>query len=118
MTFHFANQYGNSRAVPNMLLPVPDGGISPKGAFWLFAAVTVLGGVWVWFAVPETAGTSLETMDRLFSLPWYQIGRYGNREAEVDSGDGMEVGTGGAAKGHAQEVEMAVVRIERGDRDV
>jgi hypothetical protein len=83
MTLHFANQYGNSRAVPNMLLPVADGGISPKGTFWCFAAVTILGGVWVWFSVPETAGRSLESMDRLFSLPWYQIGRHGNAEAEL-----------------------------------
>lgn len=81
MTFHFANQYGNSRAVPNMLLPVSSGGISPKGTFWLFAAITILGGVWVWFFIPETAGRSLESMDRLFSLPWYKIGRYGNRDA-------------------------------------
>ncbi len=83
MTFHFANQYGNSRAVPNLLLPVADGGISPPGTFWFFAAVTVVGGFWVWFIVPETAGRSLESMDRLFSLPWYKIGRYGNREAEA-----------------------------------
>lgn len=83
MTLHFANQYGNSRAVPNMLLPVADGGISPKGTFWCFAAVTIVGGVWVWFSVPETAGRSLESMDRLFSLPWYQIGRHGNKEAEL-----------------------------------
>lgn len=83
MTLHFANQYGNSRAVPNMLLPVSDGGISPKGTFWCFAAVTIVGGIWVWFSVPETAGRSLESMDRLFSLPWYQIGRHGNKEAEL-----------------------------------
>ncbi|KAJ5584004.1 uncharacterized protein N7459_003804 [Penicillium hispanicum] len=82
MTLHFANQYGNSRAVPNMLLPVADGGISPKGTFWFFAAVTLLGGVWVWFSVPETAGRTLESMDRLFALPWYQIGRHGNRDAD------------------------------------
>jgi sugar porter (SP) family MFS transporter len=82
MTFHFANQYGNSRAVPNMLLPLASGGISPKGTFWLFAAVTLLGAVWVWFFIPETAGRSLESMDRLFSLPWYKIGRYGNRDAD------------------------------------
>jgi hypothetical protein len=82
MTFHFANQYGNSRAVPNMLLPVSAGGISPKGTFWLFAAITLLGAAWVWFFVPETAGRSLENMDRLFSLPWYKIGRYGNIDAD------------------------------------
>jgi hypothetical protein len=83
MTLHFANQYGNSRAVPNMLLPVASGGITPKGTFWFFAAVTILGGLWVWFSVPETSGRSLESMDRLFALPWYQIGRHGNRDAEV-----------------------------------
>ena len=82
MTLHFANQYGNTRAVPNMLLPVSAGGISPMGTFWCFAAVTVLGGLWVWFSVPETSGRSLESMDRLFDLPWYRIGLHGNRDAE------------------------------------
>ncbi|KAJ5087144.1 hypothetical protein N7456_010760 [Penicillium angulare] len=82
MTLHFANQYGNSRAVPNMLLPVAKGGIDPKGTFWFFSVVTVIGGLWVWFSIPETAGRSLESMDRLFALPWYQIGRHGNKDAE------------------------------------
>jgi hypothetical protein len=83
MTLHFANQYGNARAVPNMLLPKAQGGIDPRGTFWCFAAITILGGVWVWFSIPETAGRSLESMDRLFALPWYKIGRYGNEDAEV-----------------------------------
>lgn len=81
MTLHFVNQYGNSRAVPNMLLPTPHG-ITPLGTFWFFAAVTIVGGIWVLFTVPETAGRSLESMDRLFELPWYKIGLYGNRDAE------------------------------------
>jgi hypothetical protein len=84
MEFDFVMLYGNARAVPNLLLPVSDGGISPQGTFWAFAAVTVLGGVWVWFSVPETAGRSLESMDRLFSLPWYKVGRHGNRQAEAE----------------------------------
>lgn len=82
MCFHFANQYGNSRAVPNMLLPKATGGINPSGTFWLFAVVTIVGGIWVWFTIPETAGRDLESMDRLFSLPWYRIGMYGNQHAE------------------------------------
>lgn len=82
MTLHFANQYGNSRAVPNMLLGTSQGGITPKGTFWFFSVVTVLGGLWVWFSVPETSGRSLESMDRLFSLPWYRIGLHGNKDAE------------------------------------
>ncbi|KAL7931927.1 general substrate transporter [Trichoderma chlorosporum] len=82
MTLHFANQYGNSRAVPVMLLGTAQGGITPKGTFWFFAAITILGGFWVWFSVPETGGRSLESMDRLFELPWYRIGLYGNKDAE------------------------------------
>ncbi|KAJ5715524.1 Major facilitator superfamily domain general substrate transporter [Penicillium malachiteum] len=82
MTLHFANQYGNSRAVPNMLLSTASGGITPKGTFWFFSAVTVIGGIWVWFSVPETAGRSLESMDHLFALPWYRIGRHGNQDAD------------------------------------
>ncbi|KAJ3501399.1 hypothetical protein NM208_g16944 [Fusarium decemcellulare] len=83
MTLHFANQYGNSRAVPNMLLPTSHGGISPNGTFWCFAAVTFVGGLWVWFSVPETSGRSLESMDHLFDLPWYKIGLHGNKDAEA-----------------------------------
>ncbi|RFU81013.1 mfs quinate transporter [Trichoderma arundinaceum] len=82
MCLHFANQYGNSRAVPVMLLNISQGGISPKGTFWCFAAVTIVGGAWVWFFVPETGGRSLESMDRLFDLPWYKIGLHGNKDAE------------------------------------
>ncbi|KAK1579163.1 general substrate transporter [Colletotrichum navitas] len=82
MTLHFAAQYGSSRAVPNMLASTSVGGISPMGTFWSFAAITVVGGIWVFVFVPETAGRSLESMDRLFELPWYKIGLYGNRDAE------------------------------------
>lgn len=82
MCFHFVNQYGNSRAVPNMLLARSAGGLGPAGTFWLFTVITILGGIWAWFFIPETAGRSLEGMDRLFMLRWWQIGRYGQRDAD------------------------------------
>lgn len=82
MCFHFANQYGNSRAVPSMLLTSSEGGLGPAGTFWFFTVLTVLGGVWAWFFIPETAGRSLEGMDRLFSLRWWQIGRRGEGDAK------------------------------------
>lgn len=85
MSLHFLNSYGNSRAIPNMLLPASAGGMSPAGTFWLFSAVTVVGGVWVWLTIPETAGRSLERMDELFSLPWYKIGLYGNEMASSNT---------------------------------
>lgn len=52
-------------------------GLSPKGTFWFFSAVTLLGLGFVWFFLPETAGKSLEGMDEMFNLPWYTIGRNG-----------------------------------------
>lgn len=82
MALHFGNQFGNARAVPNLLLPTNKGGITAQGTFWSFACVTIIGGLWVWFFVPETAGRSLEDMSRLFELPWYKVGRYGNKFAE------------------------------------
>ncbi|KAK4177247.1 general substrate transporter [Triangularia setosa] len=60
-------------SLPNMLLLTELGGISPKGTFWSFAVVTILGGVWVFFMVPETAGQSLEIMNLL----------YGNRNTDM-----------------------------------
>ncbi|CZT01137.1 hypothetical protein WAI453_009554 [Rhynchosporium graminicola] len=87
MCFHFVNQYGNSRAVPNMLLPIDEGGLSPAGTFWLFTVITMVGGAWAWFFIPETAGRSLEGMDRLFTLKWYQIGRFGEDDANVQQAE-------------------------------
>ncbi|CZT09986.1 probable MFS quinate transporter [Rhynchosporium agropyri] len=87
MCFHFVNQYGNSRAVPNMLLPTDEGGLSPAGTFWLFTVITMVGGAWAWFFIPETAGRSLEGMDRLFTLKWYQIGRFGEDDANVQQAE-------------------------------
>lgn len=82
MCFHFANQYGNSRAVTNMLLTPDDGGLGPAGTFWFFTVVTAVGGLWAWFFIPETAGRSLEGMDELFRLRWWRIGRYGEKDAK------------------------------------
>ncbi|VBB79730.1 Putative permease [Podospora comata] len=106
MSFHFANQYGNTWAVPNMLLQLELGGISPKGTFWSFAIVTILGAVWVFFMVPETAGRSLESMDSLFSLPWYKIGRYGNRNADLGDLEPPQVGEENVITGKAMTDEV------------
>lgn len=84
MCFHFVNQYGNSRAVPEMLLPTSKGGLTPAGTFWTFAVITIIGLAWAWFFIPETSGLSLEGMDRLFTLRWWQIGRMGRVEAQKE----------------------------------
>jgi sugar porter (SP) family MFS transporter len=79
MTFHFVNQFGNSKAVPLMLLTTS---MKPQGTFWFFTIVTLLGLGFVWFFLPETAGKSLEGMDELFELPWHVIGRKGAKLTE------------------------------------
>lgn len=108
MCFHFVNQYGNSRAVPNMLLERKAGGLGPGGTFWLFTVITVLGGVWAWFFIPETAGRSLEGMDRLFTLRWWQIGRFGEEEANVQVAAEEKLGE---AKEKARETVQEVERV-------
>ncbi|AOW04287.1 general substrate transporter [Yarrowia lipolytica] len=74
MTFHFANQYGNSKALPYM-----RAGITDHGTMFFFAGVLLLGFAWSWFFLPEVSGRSLESIDEMFSLPWYVIGRRGHK---------------------------------------
>ncbi|MCJ1445382.1 MAG: hypothetical protein MMC23_005887 [Stictis urceolatum] len=105
MCAHFANQYGNSRAVPSMLL---DNALGHSGTFFFFAAVTAVGLGWVWFFLPETSGKSLEAMDELFALRWSVIGRKG---AELTRGVGGLVEGGG--KEREGGVGMHVEDVER-----
>lgn len=72
MVLHFANQYGNSKALPKMMLAM-----EPYGAFYLFSGVLGVSLFWAWFFVPEVAGRSLESMEEIFNLPWYLVGRKG-----------------------------------------
>lgn len=104
MCFHFINQYGNSKAVPLMLLTAAPG-LKPQGTFWFFAAVTLLGLVYVYFFVPETAGKSLEAMDELFGLPWHTIGR---------KGAALTAGRGALSEmvGHVDDEKLAQLEAE------
>lgn len=77
MTLHFVNQYGNSKAVPEMFV-----GMTTAGTMYFFAGITFIGLCWVYFFLPETSGRSLESLDAVFDLPWYKIGRYGAKVPE------------------------------------
>jgi len=74
MVFHFANQYGNTKAVPTMLISM-----TKAGCFYFFTGILIIGLIWCWFFLPEISGRSLESMDELFNLPWYLIGRHGSK---------------------------------------
>ncbi|GAB7363959.1 hypothetical protein MBLNU230_g4521t1 [Neophaeotheca triangularis] len=80
MAMHFIGQYTTNKALPSMLLF--DGGLTPSGTFYFFGTMSIIGGIWVWLCVPEAAGRSLESIDKLFDLPWYKIGLYGRSIAE------------------------------------
>lgn len=104
MTFHFVNQYGNSKAVPLMFL-----GMTTGGTMMFFSCVTAIGLAWVWFFLPETTGKSLESLDEIFNLPWYLVGRKG---AELTRG------SGGMAEVMDTEGEKSVVQeIENGRQE-
>lgn len=99
MCFHFVNQFGNTKAVPSMILAMANYG------FFLFCtSVCAMGLAWVWFFVPETAGKSLEAMDALFGLPWHQIGRHGKE---------LTMGVGSVAEGEGLEGEKGLSVEER-----
>lgn len=56
--------------------------LGQSGTMFFFAAIIIVGLVFVWFFVPELAGKSLESIDAVFELPWYQIGRRGKHVSE------------------------------------
>jgi hypothetical protein len=105
MTFHFVNQYGNSKAVPLMFLSMTTG-----GTMMFFSIVTAVGLIWVWFFLPETSGRSLEALDEMFNLPWYLIGR---------KGAALTAGSGGLSEVLDQSGEKAAtIEMENSDSKV
>lgn len=73
---------------------------------FFFAAVTLLGLIWVWFFLPELAGKSLESIDAIFELPWYLIGRKG-KELTKGQGGAVEQLDAEKEKGNVDMVEDA-----------
>ena len=45
------------------------------GPFALFTAFTAVATVWVLLLFPECKGCSMESMDALFNLLWYKVGK-------------------------------------------
>lgn len=106
MTFHFVNQYGNSKAVPEMFL-----GLTTGGTMMFFSVVTLIGLAWAWFFLPELAGKSLEAIDAVFELPWHLIGRKG-KEMTADMGGAVD--NFGVEKEKIEAVEnVQEVNVER-----
>lgn len=68
MAVHWANYFGCSRAMPSLLAATDR-----YGAFIFFLSICAISLAYVYLALPETSGRSLESMDRLFDQPWYTV---------------------------------------------
>lgn len=85
------------------------------GTYIFFAVFLAAGIVWVWLALPETMGATLEDMDKVFGS------RTGADDAELleqarrDVGieNGLLVDVAKAGKKEDQDVEKASARIEK-----
>ncbi|CAI5758194.1 unnamed protein product [Candida verbasci] len=75
--FHFVNQWANVRTVPLMMVTMQN-----HGAFYFLFVINVICLIWAYICVPEIKGKSLESMDAIFELPWYMIGRKGGKVAD------------------------------------
>lgn len=86
------------------------------GTMMLFAIVTLLGLGWAYFFLPELANKSLEAVDAVFALPWYQIGRKGK---QLTQGMGSAVEADAVhAKGEEKMDYVEDVRDVSGERRV
>jgi len=99
MCVHFVNQYGNSKALPGMLLAMDN-----WGAMIFFACVCLLGLAWVWLFLPETKRVGLEGLDEIFEGAWWKIGRRRGRVEAIGGGKG-ESATGEEEKVEGERVE-------------
>ncbi|GME50552.1 Sugar and other transporter [Neofusicoccum parvum] len=68
MAFHWAFYFGSSRSMPSLLAATHK-----WGAFVFFGCICLISLVYVFVAMPDTTGRSLESLDGLFQRPWYTV---------------------------------------------
>lgn len=73
--------FGITRATPNMITEMG------WGVFLLYAMLTYLGVIFIFFCLPEMKGRSIESMDNLFDRPLWMMWRhaYPTEEEKVRS---------------------------------
>lgn len=62
--------YGITRATPNMITEMG------YGVFLLYAMLTYIGVVFIYFCLPELKGRSIESMDDLFQRPLWTMWKH------------------------------------------
>lgn len=68
MAAHWTFYFACSRAMPSLLVATHR-----YGAFAFFASICCMSLAYVFVAMPETSGRTLESMDKLFQRPWYSV---------------------------------------------
>lgn len=97
--FHWAFYFACSRAMPSLLVATDR-----YGAFAFFGSICLISLIYVYFAMPETSGRSLESMDSLFERPWYTV----HKVAYASADDGRPEYWSNDAKLGETESEMDV----------
>lgn len=97
--------YGITRATPNMITEMG------WGTFLLYAMLTYLGVIFIYFCLPEMKGRSMESMDDLFERPLWTMWKhaYPTEEEKVRRDVREDVLTG---KPHALEDDGKTHRVE------
>ncbi|KAF2029382.1 general substrate transporter [Setomelanomma holmii] len=78
-TFHWLFYFGVDKGTPGMLKSMDN-----WGTFLFFAGWCFLSLIYVFVAVPETAGLSLEQLDELFEGPFWQMNGKARRARHAD----------------------------------
>ncbi|GAB1197814.1 hypothetical protein APSETT444_007117 [Aspergillus pseudonomiae] len=100
MAFHWAFYFACSRAMPSLLAATHK-----WGAFVFFGCICLTSLVYVFFAMPDTTGRSLEELDSLFQRPWYTV--YQVAYPSHDEMQGERVEDKLSADGTSKHIEQA-----------
>ncbi|PVH98534.1 general substrate transporter [Periconia macrospinosa] len=108
--FHWLFYFGLNKATPSMLSQMDNWGTFLFFAGWCFISL-----VYVYVAVPETAGLSLEALDSLFEGSFWQMNSKARKQRQsgmvIESADGGSIGDGEDSETDAKGAAMGAKEV-------